>query len=264
MPLITLTSDYGHTDHYAASVKGALYSELPNLQICDISHQIEPGNLMEASFVLRNSYKSFPRGTVHLVLVKEMSKSQRWLVAELEGHFFVLADNGLVSMINPELKLSRIIEININQEESLFPGRDFLARVAAHLARGGKPDVLGRSVSDFEEKKMYRHIAPQDKNSLLGSVVYVDNFGNLITNISRKIFKEVGKERPFEIVLPRNQKLSKLNLSYDETTDGKIIALFNSQDLLEIALVNPRGKQFNGANTLLGLDVRDSVTIYFT
>lgn len=263
MPLITLTSDYGQTDHYTASVKGALYSELPDVQLCDISHQIEPGNLMEASFILRNSYKSFPRGTVHMVLVKEMSKSQRWLTAELEGHYFIMADNGLISMINPELKLSHVIEIKINQEESLFPGRDFLAKVACHLARGGKAEMLGRSISDFEEKKMYRHTAPQDKNSLLGNVVYVDNFGNLITNISRKIFREIGKERTFEIVLPRNQKLTRLNISYDEAADGKIIALFNSQDLLEIALVNPRGKQFNGANTMLGLDVRDSVTIYF-
>lgn len=264
MPLITLTSDYGLTDPYTASVKGALLTELPGVQLCDISHQIEPGNLMEASFILRNSYKGFPQATVHLVLVKEISKNQRWLAAEMEGHYFVVADNGLISMINPELRLNKVIEIKINQEQSLFPGRDFLAKVACHLARGGRAEMLGRQVSDYDEKKMYRHTADQEKNSLLGSVVYVDNFGNLITNISRKIFREVGKERSFEIVLPRNQKLTQLNKVYEEVADGKIIALFNSQDLLEIALVNPRGKNFNGANTMLGLNVRDSVTIYFT
>ncbi len=263
MPIITLTSDYGLTDPYLASVKGTILSEIESVKLVDISHTIQPGNFFEAAFILRNSYYSFPKGTVHLISVQEITENKRWLAAEVDGHFFLAADNGLISTINPEVKINKVIGINLRQEVTLFPSRDLLARSASHLARGGSIDLLGREIKDYKESTIMRPRIAKDGSNILGSVVYVDNFGNLITNISWKTFRETGKERVFEIVLPRNKAIEKLHKSYYPASPGSVLALFNSQNLLEIALSGARGKDYNGANTLLGLDVRDTVTVNF-
>ncbi|HAD96923.1 MAG TPA: hypothetical protein DCG19_05920 [Cryomorphaceae bacterium] len=263
MPVITLTSDYGLTDHYLAAVKGVIISELQDVNLVDISHSIQPGNFYEASFILRNCYESFPEGTVHLVAVQEITENKRLLAAEIDRHFFLTADNGLLSMINPEIKIGMVVEINLNRDTSLFPARDVLARAAGHLARGGSLGLLGREVKDYKESVLMRPRIPNEGSLILGSVLYVDNFGNLITNISRKTFHEVGKERPFEIILPRRYILRKIQESYYPSSKGNVIALFNSQNLLEIAVSEARGKFFNGANTLLGVDVQDTITVTF-
>ena len=263
MAVITLTSDYGLIDPYLPALKGALLSQAEGQQVVDISHGIEPGNFLEASFILRNSYSSFPRGSVHLIAFGEVSANRRLLAAEMDGHYFLLADNGLLSMINPELKISRIIEIDLRQDVSLFPSRDILARAAVFLAQGGKMDMLGREVRDVEQKTLIRPRIATDKSSILGSVVYIDNYGNLMTNITRKIFREVGKERHFTVMLPRNQRISHISQHYHEVAAGNVLALFNSQDLLEIGLSGARGKVFNGANTLLGVEVQNTVTVNF-
>lgn len=263
MAIITLTSDYGLTDHYLPALKGAVLRESPDVRLVDVSHTIEPGNFFEAAFILRNSYSEFPKGTVHLVAFSEVTKEGRLLAAEMDGHFFVLADNGLLPMINPEIKIARIMEIDLRQEVSLFPARDVLARSASYLANGGSIGMLGREVHEIKEKTQVRPRIPNDKSAIMGSVVYIDNFGNLITNITRKTFLEVGKERPFTIMLPRNQRVRKLSENYHQAASGSIVALFNSQGLLEIALSGARGKFYNGANSLLGVEVQNSITIMF-
>lgn len=263
MPIITLTSDYGILDHYLASVKGALLSESPDFTLVDISHTIEPGNFFEAAFILRNCYSSFPKGTVHLVAFQEISENGKLLAAEMDGQFFLMADNGLLSMINPDLKIKKTIEIDLRSEKSYFPAKDILARAANHLARGGSIDLLGRQARDVVQKTIGRPIISNDKSSIKGSVVYIDNFGNLISNISQKTFKEVGQDRSFEIQLPRSQRISKLSESYHSVSTGSVMAFFNSQNLLEVAVRDSRGKLFNGANTLLGIEVQNVITIQF-
>lgn len=263
MPLISLCSDYGLTDPYLASVKAALYREQADLVLCDLSHGIAPGDLNQAAFILRNAYHHFPEGTVHLILVAESSPKQRWLVMELAGHFFLAADNGLLTMVNPELRPRQLTEITIHSSFTLFPGRDFLAKAAAHLARGGKTSVLGRPTKDFEVRKALRPSVDEKGESIVGAVLYIDNFGNLITNISQKLFKEIGKERSFEIVLPRNNAITEMHQHYHAVSEGRIMALFNSMALLEIALQGGRGQEFNGASSMLGLKERDAVKIYF-
>ena len=264
MPIITLTSDYGVLDHYLASVKGALLSESPDFTLVDIGHNIEPGNYFEAAFVLRNCYAAFPKGTVHLVAFQEISENGKLLAAEMDGHFFLLADNGLLPMVNPDLKINKTIEIDLRAGESMFPARDILTRAANHLARGGSIDLLGRQAREVTQKTNFRPLVNSDRSSIRGAVVYIDNFGNLISNISQKMFKEVGQDRSFEIQLPRGRRISKLSDSYHSVSSGSMLAIFNSQGLLEIAVRDARGKQFNGANTLLGVEVQNTITVQFS
>lgn len=262
MPVITLTSDYGLTDHYLPALKGALLTEDEEVKLVDITHNVEPGNFFEASFILRNCYQSFPKGTVHLIAFSELVANQRLLAAEMDDHFFLLADNGLLPMINPEKRIKKVVAIDLRQERSLFPARDVLARSATHLARGGSVDILGRRIEDFEQKMILRPRIANDKSAIIGSIVYIDNFGNLISNISQKTFKEVRADRDFEIMLPRSNRI-KLSENYNSVPAGTLLAFFNSQGLLEVAIAQARGKHFNGANTLLGLEVQNTITVTF-
>lgn len=263
MPVITLTSDYGLTDHYLPALKGALIMEDEEVRLVDITHQVEPGNFFEAAFVLRNCYHNFPKGTVHLIAFNELAKSGRLLAAEIDDHYFLMADNGLLAMINPEKRVNKVVAIDLRNERSLFPARDVLARAASHLVRGGSLDILGLPIQEFEQKQIARPRILNDKSAIIGSVVYIDNFGNLISNITKKTFKEICADRSFEIMLPRNQRIKKLSDNYTSVQAGSLLAFFNSQGLLEVALAQSRGKLFNGANTMLGIEVRNTITVTF-
>lgn len=264
MQLITLTSDYGPTDFYAAAVKGMLYRELPEVTLCDISHQVAPGDIHQGAFILRHCLSSFPEGTVHLVLVSELSANRRWLVMELEGQFFISADNGLMPLLAEDsARTAQFWQVDISEKESLFPGRDFLAKAACHLARGGKPSVLGRSTDEYVQGRSFKPHLDHGEGLILGTVNYIDQYGNLITNISAAQMQEVGGTRSLVIELPRSQRLERLYGGYHELSDGHIIALINSSQRLEIALTGAQGRDFNGANSMLGMKVRDTVRVVF-
>lgn len=263
MPIITLTSDYGLTDPYLPALKGAVLGQLPEVTLVDITHQIQPGNYFEVAFVLRNCYYEFPEKTVHLIAFEELVEPRRYLAAVLDGHFFVAPDNGILSMVNPEKKFEGIVEINLRHENTSFPAKDLMTRAACHLARGGSIDVLGRKISEIKESTYLRPRITENPSAIIGAVVYIDNFGNLITNISHKTFKEVGKERAFEVIIPRNKPIRKLARDYNGSGAGSILAHFNSQGLLEISAQKAMSKEFNGANTLLGLGVRDVIKVEF-
>jgi hypothetical protein len=263
MSIITLTSDYGLSDPYAAAVKGQIFQQWQEARIVDISHQIHPDNLMQASFVLRNAYPSFPEGTVHLILVKELHKAARWLAYKINGHHFISSDCGLLAMVNPERRPDEVVEINYRVDRaSLFPGRDFLSAAAAHLAKGGQLSVLGRPTDKWQEHTYLRPRVDDDER-ILGAIIYVDNRGNLITNISRSLFKRTAKGRDFKILLPRNKALTKISQGYFDHQQDGVMALFNSSDLLEISYKEAESKELNGASSLLSLSVQNSVTLVF-
>ncbi len=263
MALITITSDYGTTDPYLPALKGVLYREAEGHIIADLSHHIEPGNFFEAAYILSNSYSSFPKGTVHLIAFGEISPNRKLLAAEMDGHYFLVADNGLLGMINPDQKIQKVVEVELKTGDSLFPAHDVLAKAAGFIAKGGKLEVLGREISEIQQKTLPKPRVASDKSSILGTVMYIDNFGNLISNITRKQFRELAKDKSFTILLPRNQRIRQLSEHYYEVSIGSVLALFNSQDLLEIAVSGARGKHFNGANSLLGVEVQNSITVEF-
>lgn len=266
MAIVTLTSDYGLKDHYQAALKGALLSFEEQLTLVDISHQIAPSNVMEAAFVLRQSYMHFPKGTVHLIAVQEVVPSETLVAMQMDGHFFLCADNGILSLINPEVRVQKMIAIDFREDlpTKLFPSRDVLAKAAVHLAKGGAIGLLGRELKEIKENSVIRPRLANDGSMILGNVLYVDNFGNLITNISQKFFQESSKERSFEIALPRRHKVYRIVPSYHDEKAGSVVALFNAQGLLEIAITGAGNKGFNGAHTLLGVGVMDTITINFT
>ena len=274
MSFITLTTDFGTKDHFVGAVKGAIYSELSNAKIVDITHEISPFNITETAYILKNSYKSFPDGTIHIVGVdSELSEDNKHIALELDNHYFVCPDNGLISMIASEINPTRIVEINIHDRiESSFPVLDVFVQVACHIARGGNLTVVGKEIEDFKKLKEIQPKVNQAQNQIIGGVLYIDNYGNVITNISKKMFHEIGKGRAFNVTA-RLYNFSKIYTKYNEITgnsshdnnqfDGQKLAIFNAAGYLEIAIYRSNLDTVGGASTLLGLAYRDSITIEF-
>ena len=275
MTIVTLTTDFGHKDYSVSVIKAALLQQIPNLSVIDISHQISPYNPSETAYVLKNSFRAFPEGTIHIIGVEsEWTPENIHLAIEFEGHFFIGADNGILSMIIDDLKTTKIVEISIHKTViSSFPVLDVFISVAAHIARKGNLDVIGKPINQIKELTNINPVINLEGNQILGSVIYIDNYGNLITNIKKTFFNEVGKTRNFTISA-RSIKFKKIYNGYSEAIDfslpknkrnedGKKLALFNSANHLELAVYKSNPKTVGGANSLFGLDYRDPVTVKF-
>ncbi|MBA6157062.1 SAM-dependent chlorinase/fluorinase [Tenacibaculum sp. S7007] len=274
MSLITLTTDFGTKDHFVGAVKGAIYSELPDAKIVDITHHISPFNITETAYILKNAYKSFPEKTIHIIGVdSELSKTNKHIALELDNHYFICPDNGLISMIASEIKPTKIVEINIhNHIESSFPVLDVFVQVASHIARGGSLNVIGKEINSYKNIVEIQPKINQDQTVIIGGVIYIDNYGNVITNINKKLFNTIGKGRDFTITASRytfNKVYNRYNEIVDYSAkdnnqfDGEKLAIFNSAGFLEIAIYRSNLDTVGGASNLLGLEYRSTITIEF-
>lgn len=275
MPLITLTTDFGTKDHFVGAIKGAIFNELENVNVIDISHEVSPFNITETAYIVKNAYTNFPKGSIHIIGVdSELSVENKHIALLLDGHYFVCPDNGVISMIASEIKPEKIVEITIhNAIISSFNVLDVFVKVACHIARGGTLDVIGKNIENYKQIKEVHPFINEDKTQIVGSVIYIDNYGNVISNISKKLFNDVGKGRDFEVIA-RNYSFEKVFRKYNEVVnfdaavenrqdDGKKLALFNSAEFLEIAVYRSNLKTVGGASSLLGLDYRDTITVRF-
>ncbi len=275
MPLITLTTDFGTKDHFVGTIKGAIYTEFIDAKIVDISHQISPFNITETSYILKNAYRNFPTGSIHIVGVdSELSVENRQIAIELDGHFFICSDNGIISMIASEIKPDKMVEITIhNTLASSFNVLDVFVKVACHIARGGTLDVIGKPIDQYKKLNEVNPLINDERNRISGCVIYIDNYGNVVSNITKKLFKEIGKGRAFEVIA-RNYTFDKILEQYNEVVnfsippenrqdDGKKLAIFNSAGYLEISIYKSNLKTVGGASSLLGLQYRDSITVKF-
>tara|TARA_Y100000739_G_C20612576_1_gene469607 strand:+ start:2837 stop:3670 length:834 start_codon:yes stop_codon:yes gene_type:complete len=275
MSIITLTTDFGTKDHFVAKIKGAIMSDTPEVAIVDITHQISPFNIMETAYVIENSYKHFPEKTIHIIGVdSEKTPENTHLVIKLNGQYFICADNGILSIVCNNINPDEIFEINIhNKIESENSAIKTFTKVACHLAKGGEPEIIGKRIKKIKSVKSINPFINDDKNQIIGAVLYIDNYGNVVTNIKQAFFKETAKGRKFEISV-RNHKFNKIFNSYSEIVDftideekrsneGRALALFNSSKYLEIAIYKSNPLNVGTASSLLGLKVYDSVTVSF-
>jgi len=238
MGVIGLLTDFGLRDNFVGVMKGVIYRINPQAKIVDLCHEIESHNIQDAAFLLQSSYPYFPQGTVFLVVVDPGVGSERKsVIVQTEKYFFVAPDNGVLSFLK-EKDIKRIIQI-ANEDYFLKPvshtfhGRDIFAPVAAHLSRGEKVEKFGTTIKEIKKLKIP---SPQvKKNCLMGEVMYVDRFGNLITNISQDAFLRFIEGKKFQIVVGKI-KISKISSFYQEGKEGLTIAIFGSFRNLEISL----------------------------
>ncbi|MFG4003228.1 SAM hydrolase/SAM-dependent halogenase family protein [Flavobacterium aquidurense] len=274
MSIITLTTDYGLKDHFVGSLKGKILSEISDAVIVDISHDVDPFNTAEASYIIGASYLSFPKGTVHLIGVDiERNKENQHIAMQWNDHYFICADNGILSMLTQRIVPQKIVAINIHDRfPSEFSDLDIFVKVACHISKGGLLNVIGKEIQEIKQITELQPVVANDGNSIKGYVIYIDHFGNVITNISKRQFAEIAKGRPYEIVMkPRSIKTILPNYSAIASSDkypiktyeGEKLAIFNEAGFLEIAIFRSNPSKVGSANSLLGLNYRDVITIKF-
>ena len=275
MSIITLITDFGTKDHFVAKIKGAIISDFPQANIIDISHQISPFNIMEAAYVIENSYQHFPEKTIHIIGVdSENTPECSHIVLKLNEQYFICADNGIMSIVCNNIKPDEIFEINIhNKTDSQDSTLKIFTQVACHLAKDGQPEIIGKRITKIRSVKSIAPFVNDEKNQIIGSVIYIDNYGNVVTNIKHSFFKEASKGRKYEISA-RNHKFKRIYNNYSEIVDynileekrndeGRALALFNSSNYLEIAIYKSNPSNVGTAASLLGLKILDSITINF-
>lgn len=254
MPIITLLSDWGNSDHYLAAVKGTILSQIEGAIIVDISHSIRHYDIKHASFVMLNSWRNFPAGTIHIIGVDSIESNRHpHVVVKAEGHYFICADTGLLSLILDE-KPEKIIALEIPQDSKYytFPARDRFIKAAAWIAKGNKMEALGETLHKLNTKSLLQ--ATFDGSMIHGKVMHIDHYENVFVNISESMVREFIGNLPYHILIKKNQ-IPKLVKAYGDVREGDLCALFASNGLLQIAI--NRGK----AASLLGLEMDSDVKV---
>lgn len=275
MAILTLTTDFGSKDHSVAALKGRILTLLPEITIVDISHDVAPFHLQECAYILGNSYKNFPPDTIHLIGVdSEFSPENEHLMVFADDHYFVGANNGIISLLVADHQISKAVSLDLpNSVINAFPALEIFVEAACHVARGGTLEVLGQP---FEVLKVLKDFEPHITNngsSIVGSIIYVDNYGNAVTNIQKSLFESYRNGRGFEIAA-RTHKIQSIHNTYNGIIDfdlnlnqrkgpGDVLALFNTSGYIELSIYKSNPSSVGGAATLLGLNYRDRVTVNF-
>lgn len=256
MAIITLTSDWGLSDYYVAAVKGKIYSAMPDATIVDITHSVEPWDVTSAAFILKNCYKSFPEGTIHIIAIETEESVQNPHVAlKANGHYFIGTDNDIFSLIlGDDPYEAVIIEVTQDTDFFTFTTRDRFVKVAAMIANGISFSKIGTPYPNI--KKRFTFQPAIDGCCIQGMVMYVDSYENIITNISKDLFDSVRNGRSYEIRFGR-YTINKICKSYNDVEIPNYLALFGTHGYLEIAI------NHGHAASLLGLAKNTPVDIIF-
>ena len=275
MSIITLTTDYGNKDYSVSELKAKIYNEITDVRIVDVSHNISPFNLTEAAYIIKSAYRHFPKGSIHIIGIEsDLTPENAHIAMKFDDNYFIGADNGIFSMIIGDFKADSMVEINIHKNyNNTITANDVFVKIATHISRDGKLEVIGKKIDSIKEIKDIKPVVSSDNNQIIGSVIYIDNYGNVVTNISEKIFDKIAKSRPFTIYA-RNVKFDRIYNNYSDAIDysiskdkreedGKKIALFNSLGYLELSIYKSNPSTVGSASTLFGLGYRDQISVHF-
>jgi len=236
---ITLTTDFGLEDPYAAVMKGVILSINPAARIIDISHSVKAGSIMHAAVLIKEAYPFFPKGTVHVAVIDPgVGGKRRPILVKTENHVFVGPDNGVFSPIINDHKQTVIIHVTESRYflpdiSHTFHGRDIFAPVAAHISRGIDPLEMGQAIDDPVPLEL--PVPEQRGDSLYGRVMRIDHFGNLITNVKKRDLEEfLGPES--SVIIAGKVVIEGLRSTYSEVRAGETLALIGSSGCLEISV----------------------------
>jgi S-adenosyl-L-methionine hydrolase (adenosine-forming) len=257
MPIVTLTSDFGEKDWYVAALKGAILKAAPAVQLVDISHQIEPFDIVQAALVLKNSWMEFPDETIHLLAVNCVYSSQpRFVAVRHGGHYFFAPDNGLLTLLLGDISIESIRHLDDSTAPPHFAVKHIFALGLGQLISNNDFEKLGT----VSQELLLRRILLRpviNAQQIRGTVVHIDHFENVVLNIERELFDDARKNRNFSLYFKRNDPIVSLSYNYSDVPMGETLCLFNSIGLLEIAV------NFGKAATLLGLKKEDVVELVF-
>ena len=250
-PILTLTTDFGLSDHYVGVMKGVILNICPTARIVDITHEVTPFEIVEGAYVVAQSYRYFPKKTVHVVVVDPgVGTARRPILMEAAGQYFVAPDNGVLAMVYSREKH----KIRLISNESLFRrpvsrtfhGRDIFAPVAAHLARGVTPARVGKLIDDYLRPSFEK---PQrtGKRTWTGRILKIDRFGNIVTNFHVDDFPDL-EQRSFSMALGPRQ-IGVLARTYAECGPGELFLIVGSSGYLEVSLAQGSAAKSIGCQT---------------
>jgi S-adenosyl-L-methionine hydrolase (adenosine-forming) len=252
---ITLTTDFGSQDFYAGALKGALLKGCPNVQLVDLTHAIKPFDILQAAFIVGNVWNEFPEGSLHLIGVNCVYQSEaRFVAARHGGHFFLVPDNGVLTLLFPDWP-SEDLRFLAAPEPGHFPVKAVFAAAAAHLCAGAPFEALGEHPAPLLRRISLQPVITPTR--IRGTIIHIDNFENVVINIRREVFEQVGKGRPFSLYFKRHDPITQLSAQYSDVPTGEQLCLFNIAGYLEIAINMGR------AASLLSLKVEDVVELVF-
>lgn len=256
--VITLTTDWGD-DYFAGMVKGVIMRYQPDTVLVDLSHRIPAYNLAQAAFCVRNAFTFFPKGSIHLVGVgNDGSEKNPHVAALYQGHYFLGTGNGVFDLIfdTPPEQAFRISAFD-QVEMPTFAALSVLVPAAVHILRGKPLEVLGPV---YEMSRQTNPLLPTyDLSVITGVVVYIDSFGNAVTNITRALFYQVGRDRDFVIYVQSNHyRISEISHRYSDVESGNLVAVFNASEMLELAV------NHGSLAELLGLHLDSHIRIQFS
>jgi S-adenosylmethionine hydrolase len=232
-------TDFGTKDGYVGAMKGVILGINPQCTLVDITHEISPQEVFEGALVLGNTYRCFPRGSIHLAVVDpEVGTQREALVVEAEGYYFVGPDNGLFTWIYRRGEVTQVVGIHSRDFlphtiSQTFHGRDIFAPTAGYLSLGRKPELFGARMDQWREIDI-----PEPRvtsKGLTGEVIHIDRFGNVITNLRRDLLEPLADRGPLQIHI-KGRRISGLKAAYAEAREGELMAVLDSFDLLEISL----------------------------
>jgi S-adenosyl-L-methionine hydrolase (adenosine-forming) len=236
MPVVTLTTDIGHQDYLVSAIKAQLLQVNPEFNIIDISHSISPFNYPQAAYLTRSAVKNFPEYSYHIIMVNLFEKKpEQLLLAFHNNQYFLCADNGLLTMIledKPELVIGIPLDKTANRN-TLYCA-EVMGKAVNQLVQGESIRSIGVPDVAYSGKN---HLRPLLGNNWMeGQIIFIDNFENVIVNITREQFEEQRKGRSFRIVFKRDETIDRISESYADVNEGEKLALFNSAGYLEIAI----------------------------
>ncbi|HNP48987.1 MAG TPA: SAM-dependent chlorinase/fluorinase [Bacteroidia bacterium] len=260
MALLTLTTDWGLRDHYVAAFKGELIGLYQEIQLIDVTHDVEHFNILQASFILKSVFKRFPKGTIHYIGLNAADSTQKsqntdLLIVSANDHYFVGQDSGIFSLLLGEtsMEIVRIVlPVNCSEEEQ----STILMNSLIALVKGAKISELGEAHPSVHQSYLAQPTV--DSDSIRATILYIDSFGNVIVNVDKELFERERRNRDFTIFLRKQlYDINKISAHYHEVEIGEIVAIFNRQGFLEIAL------NHDSAALLLGLKMMDPIRIEF-
>ncbi len=240
-PIITLTTDFGLNDHYIGTMKGVILDIVPEAQIIDICHSVQPFDVLDGALTIAQSYNYFPAGTVHLIVVDPgVGTARRPIVVTSERHHFVAPDNGVLSLVYAREERLHVRHVTsehyfLQPVSNTFHGRDIFAPIAAYLAKRVDTEKFGEEVPDYVRFNAPRP-KPVDERTLRGVVLKVDRFGNLVTNFTPQDAPMIFGDNPPAFCLQVGKsEVRAMHSAYAEGVPNEVFGILGSMGYLEIA-----------------------------
>jgi len=253
MQLVTLTTDLGKDDYFVALLKAEVLSFAGmDIGFIDVSHSVDSQDIQQAAFFLKTTYHKFPKGTIHVSCVYSYYNSNFEIIAfKKDGYYFMGPNNGLFSLLFPDLTEDEVYKVEHDSHEV----NKLIAHAIACIRNDLFPNEMGSKLEQLNTRLALQPVTTS--SNIRATIIHIDHFENLILNVSRAVFEKVRNGRRFEVFYKQHEPIAKISKHYGDVPVGDVLCLFNSADLLEIAI------NMGKASSLLSLQKNETVQIYF-